>query len=141
MQTRTKWIFAVAVTIMLLLFLVYFGSGLHIRQDSRNALYKILPDDLYARHFRVGQRRYFAHGALYCNSEQAIKAYYDYINAENIIGLSMLIITGKCEYSKNKKTAVVIDTLKGMFVKAQISDTEEPSLLWIPAMELAYEDE
>ncbi len=138
MQIGIKWMFAATIAVILPAVFIYSGAGSYSGPGCRNALYKSLPDDLYARHFLAGQARYFTRGALHCESEQAIKEYHDYTNADNIMGLARLIITGDCEYAKDERTAVVIIALKGMFVQVRGRDAEG-ARLWIPAMELAYE--
>ena len=140
-RSSFKWVFTIAiVSIMALTILIYFGTGSHLGPRP-GALYKILPDDLYARHFRVGQPRYFTRGALHCESEQAIKTYHDYVNAENIIGIARLMMMGECAYAKNEKTPVVIETLRGMFIRVRVRDGAEEKRLWMPTLELAYENQ
>ena len=131
----------ILISIVSIIFLV-LSTALYFYLKPRHdavPVYKQLSEDVFERYFHAGEIRYFIKGALYCESLDAIKQYYDYMNARNLPGVIYLIAKGDCNYVSEDKVYAVLEEVSGIFAKVTPQGITGVDSRWMSVNEVARE--
>lgn len=131
----------ILISVALMIIIVLSAATYFYMKPKHDAIpvYRQLSEDVFKAYFHVGEIRYFIKGALYCTSLEAIKQYYDYMNARNLPGIVYQVVIQDCNYVSEDKVYAKLEEVSGIFAKVSPQSIPDAAPRWMSVNELARE--